>query len=102
MSCVSIRRKTFQPYCEPFRPLNDEEKRSVVRVSFVEVKIAALWREFQVSYQSHLGGFTICNILLNNKLYSGSSCCSKADRWLPIRGKMLAFRRAMESEGVAV
>lgn len=98
-----VRRKSFQLYCEPFRPLNAKETKSVARMVDLRIEIAdATFREFQVSYQSNLGGFTICNILLNGKLYSGSSCCSKADRWLPIRGKMLAFRRALESEGVAV
>lgn len=120
MNATSVRRKTFQLYCEPFRPFVREETTSLMRSEpgvilgqatpdKTEKHSELIWSFFLdiskdclVSYQSHLGGFTICNILLNGKLYSGSSCCSKLDNWLPIRGKMLAFRRALESEGVQI
>lgn len=90
------RKDNFKPYTEPFRPFNEEEFKSFVRLT----KNTPLESVVLVSYQAQTGGFTICNIILDNKLYSGSSHCSKVDRWLPIRGQMLAFRRALESEGV--
>lgn len=92
------RKDDFKPYTEPFRPLNNDEVKSIARMG-----LRFLLRNFTiflVSYQATTSGFTICNIILDNKLYSGSSHCSKVDRWLPIRGQMLAFRRALESEGV--
>lgn len=96
------RKDDFEPYCEPFRPLNEEEIKSIFRTVDLRIHLSdAAYSDYLVSYQAFPGGFTICNILLDNKLYSGSSHCVKTDRWLPIRGKMQAFRRAIEqSEGV--
>lgn len=93
------RKDDFEPYCEPFRAFNSDEFKSFVRLfNNVPLQDACL-----VSYQALPGGFTICNILLNNKLYSGCSHCIKSDRWLPIRGQMNAFRRALEqSKGVEI
>lgn len=94
------RKDDFEPYCESFRPLNEEERLTLARKF-------ANWQNYfsggLISYQALPGGFTICNILLDNKLYTGCSHCIKTDRWLPIRGKMQAFRRAIEqSEGVEI
>lgn len=99
-----LRRKVdFLPYFEPFRPLNDDETKSIVRMESLPVPLCdAAGDEFQVSYQALTGGFTICNIIVNGQLYSGSSHCSKVDQWLPIRGQMLAFKRALESTGIAL
>lgn len=95
------RKENFEPYTEPFRPLNDEEVRSIVRANVGLIVSDASRSDFLVSYQALTGGFTICNIILKNQyLYSGSSHCIKSDRWLPIRGKMNAFHRALQSEGV--
>lgn len=96
---LQTRKVDFKPYVEPFRPLNGAESTAIHRLEFspwIDYPIS----EFLISYQAQTGGFTICNIILDNILYSGSSHCSKVDRWLPIRGQMLAFRRALESEGV--
>lgn len=93
------RRIDFEPYTESFRTFNKSEYLSYFRTGkkdtypFIPL----------VSYQALSGGFTICNIIIDNKLYSGCSHCIKSDRWLPIRGKMNAFRRALEqSEGVDI
>lgn len=97
------RRVDFVEYTEPFRPLNEIEIKSIVRMENLPRSICDAARsEFSVSYQALIGGFTICNIILNGKLYSGSSHCSKVDRWLPIRGQMLAFKRALESTGITL
>lgn len=97
------RKDDFEPYCEPFRPINDEELKSIARSEANLYFSDSSRSDFLVSYQALPGGFTICNILLDNKLYSGCSHCIKSDRWLPIRGKMNAFRRALEqSEGVEI
>ena len=90
------RKDDFEPYTEPFRPFNEDELKSFVRLTYN----TPLEEICLVSYKALHGGFTICNILLNNRLFTGSSHCIKSDRWLPIRGKMIAFRRAFESEGV--
>lgn len=94
------RKDNFDPYTEPFRPLNDEEVKSITRMETCLHISDASRSEFLVSYQAITGGFTICNIFVNGRLFTGSSRCSKVDRWLPIRGKMNAFRRALQSEGV--
>lgn len=91
----SRRKEDFEPYCEPFRAFNSDEFKSFVRL----FKNVPMQDVCLVSYQALPGGFTICNILLDNKLYSGCSHCIKSDRWLPIRGKMQAFRRALEQSG---
>lgn len=100
----NVRRKSFELYSEPFRKLNAEECRSLFRVLDLRIEMAdASFSDFRVSYQSLLGGFTVCSVLLNGKLYSGASHCSKVDRWLKIRGQMQAFRRAIEqSQGVSI
>ena len=96
---VRRRKDDFESYCEPFRQFNEEEFKSFVRMT----KNTPIESIVLVSYQALPGGFTICNILLDNKLYTGSSHCVKTDRWIPIRGKMQAFRRAIEqSEGVEI
>lgn len=100
------RRVDFVEYTEPFRPLDADELKSISRlvredclpIPFCDAAI----HEFQISYQALTGGFTICNIIVNGKLYSGSSHCSKVDQWLPIRGQMLAFKRALESTGITL
>lgn len=96
------RKDGFVPYVEPFRPLNEVESTTIYRLEFspwVDYPIS----KFLVSYEATAGGFTTCAILLDGKLYLGSSHCSKVDRWLPIRGKMLAFRRALEhSQGIGL
>lgn len=96
------RKDDFKLYVEPFRPLNEVELKSITRIGS-RLNAAFGWAtedQISISYQAQMGGFTICNIILDNKLYSGSSHCLKTDRWLPIRGKMFAFRRALESEGM--
>lgn len=107
------RKDNFEPYTEPFRPLNDDEVKSITRTKIERVRKGELdhrevakfiildrYSEYLVSYQALTGGFTICNIIVNGRLFSGSSHCIKSDRWLPIPGKMNAFHRALQSEGV--
>ncbi len=95
------RKDDFEPYTEPFRPLNYDEVKSIIRSESDFYVADSAGSEFLVSYQAIPGGFTICNILVRGRLYSGCSHCIKSDRWLAIRGKMNAFRRALEqSEGV--
>ncbi len=95
-----LRKESFLPYFELFRPLNEIELKTITRLFRIDSLIDAAIHEFKVSYQALTGGFTICNIIVNNQLYSGSSHCSKTDQWLPIRGQMLAFKRALESTGI--
>lgn len=92
------RRDDFEPYTEPFRPLNGEEILCISRIT----DSCSDWSGFLVSYQALPGGFTICNVIdFSGRLFSGCSHCIKSDRWLPIRGKMNAFRRALEhSKGI--
>ena len=99
MKTQKRRKNDFLPYFEPFRPLNEEEIKSIARTG---VYFSREIDTFQVSYQALTGGFTICNIIVGCVLYSGSSHCSKTDQWLPIRGQMLAFKRALESTGISL
>lgn len=92
------RRDNFKPYFEPFRTFNKEEYKCHFRLGKKDTYPIIPF----VSYQALTGGFTICNIILDGKLYSGSSHCSKVDQWLPIRGQMLAFKRALESTGITL
>lgn len=101
------RKQDFEPYVEPFRPLNEAEVKSIGRKFYsgllfnMDLGDARL-SDFRISYQAQVGGFTICNIIVNGRLYAGSSHCIKSDRWLKIRGQMIAFRRALESEGIVL
>jgi hypothetical protein len=119
------RKANFRTYFEPFRPFNCDEITTILRYhpgSYLlggevpshtttgeqircgsELNYSNLYDIIQdciVSYQALTGGFTICNIIVNGYLHSGSSHCSKIDQWLPIRGQMLAFKRALESTGI--
>lgn len=123
---VACRKDGFVAYVEQFRPLNEAEQQTILRM---KTKNPVLGRHAElsqitneelvrlqtyrfrvyliqsclVSYRATQGGFTICNVLLEGRLFSGCSHCIKSDRWLPIRGKMQAFRRAVEqSEGVSI
>lgn len=102
MNEKSNRRKDdFKPHCEQFRTLSEIEYLSLSRS---EAAASKLWvngsfTHLRVAYETLPGGFTICLLKDSDMIYTGCSHCSKNDSWLFTRGKMKAFRRAVEHSG---
>lgn len=87
-----------------FRPLNDHEEQMITRLidkGRIHSTDPRATKPSKVSYESMQGGFCVCTLLVYdipaNKtyLYRGASRRSYKDRRNPVRGKILAFSRAV-------
>lgn len=93
------RRDDFRLVKEEFRKLNETEYLSLSRSESATKLWINDFTHLRVAYETLPGGFTICLLRDSDAIFTGCSHCSKNDNWLPVRGKMKAFRRAVEHSG---